>query len=237
MELWIVRHGETADNHLRLIAGHGPGGLSELGISQAVKTGKRLCQETFGEIYCSDLVRTKETLENILSSHPNKEALAINYSELLREKGAGVLQGKPLTVSKELAEKSGLPLRRFKAEEAESWEDVYGRAEKFIEGLLEKHIQNKNVNIPKQEGVEIIEESKLEENGKVKEEVKKILVVTHGGWIMELFNAINYRVSKIEPVLLNNTMNCSVNILRISASEDNGILYEIVSRNDVAHLL
>jgi len=235
MELWIVRHGETADNHLRVIAGHGPGGLSELGVSQAIKTGKRLCQETFGEIYCSDLVRTKETLENILSSHPKKETLAITYSELLREKGAGILQGKPLATSKELAEKSGLPLRRFKAEEAESWEDVYNRAEKFIEGLLAKYIHNKNVNIPKQEGA--VEESKGEDNGKSNEGVPKILVVTHGGWIMELFNAINYRVSKIEPVLLNNTMNCSVNILRISASENNEVMYEIVRRNDVTHLL
>jgi len=229
MELWIVRHGETADNHLRLIAGHGPGGLSELGISQAIKTGKRLAQETFGEIYCSDLVRTKETLENILSSHPSKEILVINYTELLREKGAGVLQGQPLGVSKELAEKSGLPMRRFKAEEAESWEDVYNRADKFIEVLLEKYIHNKeDVNVPKQEG---FEESK--EGEKV---IPKILVVTHGGWIMELFNAINYRKSKVEPVLLNNTPNCSVNILRIS-KQDVEIIYEIVSRNDNTHLL
>jgi len=281
MELWLIRHGETADNHLRILAGHLPGKLSQLGVSQAVKTGKRLAQENWTEIYCSDLGRAKETLENILLPCPDKYTDKIHFTELLREKGAGVLQGQALGIWKANATKAGMSIRQYKAEKGESWEDVYMRADKFIENLIEKYIKRKtteddilsleDVNLKaikksnfsmENKNSDKFEESKIEMGIqgqsfqpvkktiqlnasakviKAKEELPKILVVTHGGFIMEFFNALNYRKSKQKPIFLNNTKNCSVNVVRISENigkkKVNGeLVYEVTVRNDVSHV-
>jgi len=275
MELWLIRHGQTADNHLKILAGHQPGKLSDLGVTQAQKTGKRLAKENFLEVYCSDLGRAKETLENILLSYPDKDKLPITFSELLREKGAGVLEGQPLGVWKANSEKAGLGIRRYKAEQGESWEDVNTRADKFVETLIEKYTTSKN-QTPSQTN---LEEQKINGGpgvgkGKVEEETKldigisgisikgvtpisgtgnnrsvkavnekkglpKVLVVTHGGWIMEFFNVINLRKSNQKPIFLNNTSNCSVNVVRIYETKTLGkkiLTYDIVTRNDFTHL-
>ena len=274
MELWLIRHGQTADNHLKILAGHQPGKLSELGVTQAKKTGVKLAKYKFHEIYCSDLGRAKETLENILISHPSKDKMKVNYSELLREKGAGVLEGQPLIVWKNGAEKAGLGIRKYKAENGESWEDVMARADKFVEELIEKYITSKNQPQSHQEeeknnmnivntstGKAKFEETKLDLIGGIsgqsikpiggskttpapktsdKKSLPKIMVVTHGGWIMEFFNVINFRKSGQKPIFLNNTSNCSINVVRISESSTTlgkkNITYDIVNRNDVTHL-
>lgn len=268
MELWLIRHGQTADNHLKILAGHQPGKLSELGVTQAQKTGKRLAKEKFLEVYCSDLGRAKETLENILISHPSRDKLSVNYSELLREKGARVLEGQPLIVWKNGAEKAGLGIRKYKAENAESWEDVMARADKFVEELIENYITSKNQPQSHQEEEKSnqnisnvshvsgkFEETKLDLTGKSikpvggskpvvkqtdKKSLPKILVVTHGGWIMEFFNVINFRKSGQKPIFLNNTSNCSVNVVKIyessTPSGKKNLIYDIVNRNDVTHL-
>jgi len=276
MELWLVRHGETADNHLKILAGHLPGKLSQLGISQAVKTGKRLAKENWTEIYCSDLGRAKETLENILLPCSDKYVNKIHYTELLREKGAGVLQGQALGIWKTNAAKAGQSIRQYRAEKGESWEDVYVRADKFIENLIDKYVRGKkeNKSFEKEEEKikeislkiksEKFEESKIEmgiqgqsfwkidkkiqpntlvsiNKNKNKDEYPKILVVTHGGFIMEFFNSLNYRKSKQKPIFLNNTKNCSLNIIRIYGKDEkakggNEIVYEVIKRNDTTHV-
>lgn len=277
MEIWLIRHGQTADNHLKILAGHQPGKLSDLGIAQAIKTGKRLAKENFAEIYCSDLGRAKETLDNILLSFPNKDKLNIIYSDLLREKGAGALEGKSLGVWKENADKTGLSIRKYKAENGESWEDVYIRGEKFVDMLIDKYFgrkseENKN-ELHKKEDVDhsikkkelsIFEESKIDigingnsmsltkkiaqsnMSSKISNDkgLPKILVVTHGGYIMEFFNVINSRKSNQKPIFLNNTKNCSINMLQITGKitkntlgkETKDITYKIVLRNEDSHL-
>ena len=284
MELWLVRHGQTADNHLRILAGHQPGKLSQLGISQAAKVGKRLAKIKFTEIYCSDLGRAKETLETMSLPFTKDDEPPITYSSLLREKGAGALEGQPLGVWKDSADKAGLGIRKYKPEGGESWEDVYSRGEAFLDMLIEKYVsgdgkeektlgQNNEGDIlgessqlkDEEKKTEKFEEKKLDmavsgqtiarvmkvgpgmiedkvEKGKGK--LAKILIVAHGGYIMEFFNVVNFRRIGQRPIFLNDTKNCSISIIRVYAKQiGNGqtkkskeIVYEMGVKNDVAHL-
>ena len=52
---------------------------------------------------------------------------------------------------------------------------------------------------------------------------QKVLVITHGGWIMEMWNAINYINEKKKPVLNNTTRNCSINIFKMLCKNTKGI--------------
>jgi len=143
MELWIVRHGQTEGNAQRILQGHQPGKLSRLGIEQAIKTGVPLSSETFEAIYVSDLGRTRETYDNISAAFKNKEILNVIYTSLIREKGGGILEGQHLDVWKKKAIEANIPLRKYKCEGAESWEDVSTRADKFLRVLVDKYVRCK----------------------------------------------------------------------------------------------
>lgn len=87
----LVRHGETPHNAVKISQGWLNSELSEKGRKQAFRTGKALKKEKISIIYCSDLLRTKQTAEEILKSI---EA-GIEYVEWLREKNLGEFEGKP----------------------------------------------------------------------------------------------------------------------------------------------
>eukprot|EP00961_Rhodomonas_salina_P055171 741124-Rhodomonas_salina.2 len=69
-EVWVVRHGETADNKTRTIAGHNAGGLSDLGRHQARLLAERLRGTQFEAVFVSDLKRTQETADILLEALP-----------------------------------------------------------------------------------------------------------------------------------------------------------------------
>ena len=52
----------------------------------------------------------------------------VEYTELLREKSAGILRLKPLKIYAKNAKINKTPLREYKPRNGESWEDVYKRA-------------------------------------------------------------------------------------------------------------
>jgi broad specificity phosphatase PhoE len=58
----------------------------------------------------------------------------------LREKGGGVLEGKPLGTPGELAKKLGIPMREYKPEGGESWIDVYNRIQDFTKEIVKKYM-------------------------------------------------------------------------------------------------
>lgn len=139
IELWVVRHGQTVDNLAHVLQGQQPGKLSEEGIQQAKLTGKKLAQEKFSDIYCSDLGRAKETLEHILESFHDRDNIRVNYSPLIREKGFGILEGLPREKYQKIIQTSGISLRDYKPEGGESWKEVTERAEKFLDLIAEKY--------------------------------------------------------------------------------------------------
>lgn len=64
----------------------------------------------------------------------------------------------------------------------------------------------------------------------------KILVITHGGFVMELFNAIAWRQDKRKPVLRNDTLNCSINVIKVTLGRNGKENFKVIRKNDVSHL-
>lgn len=85
LELWLVRHGETVYGAEGRIAGWADTPLSERGREEARRLAPKLDWVTFDSVWCSDLVRTKQTA-----------ALAwgeAKPSPLLREISFGSIEG------------------------------------------------------------------------------------------------------------------------------------------------
>ena len=82
-----MRHAEVEEQYIGKYNGHIDIGLSQNGSLQAEKLGKELQQFSFDSIYCSDLLRAKQTLESFkIDSQPI-------YSKQLREKSWGKHEG------------------------------------------------------------------------------------------------------------------------------------------------
>jgi len=134
MELIITRHGETEENLRGIIQGHLPGKLSEEGIRQAKKLGKRFKDEKIDFIFSSDLDRAKNTAKEIIKFHPKTP---FKLKRDLREVNWGELQGKKSLEIKD-------PIKRVKG--IEKIEETHKRAKKIVEYLL-KNCNGKRVLI------------------------------------------------------------------------------------------
>lgn len=134
LELWVVRHGQTVDNVKNYCQGHLDGKLTEVGVAQAKILGQRLATTSFDRCYVSDLGRTRETFDAIVSQWKtfDRENASIVFSPLMREKAGGVAEGGPLSVIHDAQKKSGLPVRDFKPQKGECWKDVYARASRLM---------------------------------------------------------------------------------------------------------
>jgi len=85
MKLFIVRHGESVGNVLRIIQGQKDYELTKKGFEQAEKIGLRLKDESFEAIYSSDLKRAADTAKAISKQQKTKLIL----TEKLRERNFG----------------------------------------------------------------------------------------------------------------------------------------------------
>lgn len=130
MKLILVRHGQTGYNATKIVQGHLQNPLSEIGLEQAKMVGKRLKDEHYDVILCSDLRRTKETLEGIIKYHPHNEVI---YDPLLRERSSGVFEGGPSAEREDARLKAGLSKEDFRPEGGENDEDFLLRIHTFIE--------------------------------------------------------------------------------------------------------
>lgn len=208
MELFIVRQyglrsGQTVANVQRTLQGQQDGELTELGIQQASRLGRRLQGTEFAAIYCSDLKRCRDTLAQILQFGPAPDPV---FDPRLREKGGGVYEGSPLGTSDKEAKKRGIRVREFRPEGGESWLDVNARAKAFLQDIIARHVATPC----------------------------KVLVVSHGGCIMELNNVI--REFKHQPsVYANIAKNTSLTVIRISQKGGKLTFFEVLS-NDTSHL-
>ncbi|MFH1064618.1 MAG: histidine phosphatase family protein [Candidatus Woesearchaeota archaeon] len=91
MKLIVVRHGETTDNKKKISQGQQPGKLNLRGLLQSRKVAKRLKDEHFDIIYCSDLRRVVQTLKPILRYH---KKTPVHYVKELRERSFGEFEGR-----------------------------------------------------------------------------------------------------------------------------------------------
>ena len=116
------------------------------------------------------------------------------------------------------------------------------------EGLKRKLSDNshKKIDIKELKKKSSFIEEKIKEDDK---NTKKILVVSHGGFIMELFNVISFLMCKEKPLYKNSAQNCSINIINIYCKNTKGRCNEkcpdnnecvqitVLKKNDIKHLI
>ena len=237
MEFWIIRHGQTFGNLERIIQGQIDGQLTEIGEKQAKQTGKYLINHKFKYAYVSDQGRTRATYDNIMKSNKNLSFLEdVKHEKILREKDGGDLHGKPLNAFTILANNSGLGIRNYCAPNGESWVDVSDRAKNFFINVYTERVIN---NPQKNSQIEGRTNS---------EKFNKTLVITHGGWIMEMYNVINYCIAGSQPTFNNNAKNCAINVIKMYCKNTGSfcdkrcegntkcMVFKIMRRNDDNHI-
>ena len=216
MELYITRHGQTKANVEKYMQGQTPGELTEEGSLQAKKFGIYYKDIKFDEIYCSDLLRAKKTLEIILNENIHKEDYKniIVYTDKIREVNCKSFEYKPCSLYAQLKNN---PPERFRFNSASPGDetdiDIFYRTSLFLDDLIQRNITqkyssgiskenvykiNEEANKVTSENVTSLwEEKKLSINDKdEKKDLKKILVLCHGGPIAEIINNLLYRMKK-----------------------------------------
>ena len=148
MEIYYTRLGETIGNIKSIIQGQTGGELIEEGFHQVSLLGKRLSEIKFDYIYCSDLNRTKQTLETILKElkFPPSEK-NIFYVKSLREINVASLVGQPLEKEIKMRNNPLHPYRFNKTgENDENYYDVFLRISLFLDEIIKK-ILEKNIKV------------------------------------------------------------------------------------------
>ena len=143
--LYFIRHGQTEHNVKGLIQGHSDSDLTEEGKKQALELQNRFKNIKLAAIFSSDLNRAKETAKIIALPHK----LKVNYSQALRERNYGSIEGKP----RELLDKIYESFDKLTHKErfhhranplAESNKDVIERLLPFLKQVYKQH-QGKSV--------------------------------------------------------------------------------------------
>jgi probable phosphoglycerate mutase len=134
-----IRHGETAWNLQARIQGHRDIPLNGQGQAQARRLTSALAGEAIDAIYCSDLLRARQTAAGVATA----TGLAVQLDAGLRERSFGIFEG--LTWS-EIA--LGWPAQSerwrardasFGAEGGETLTDFYARSLACLERLAQAH--------------------------------------------------------------------------------------------------
>jgi len=84
----IVRHGETDWNAERRVQGQIDIPLNPVGLNQAKAAARGLAGESFSALYSSDLLRARQTAQQLASRH----GLPLRVDAALRERHYGILQ-------------------------------------------------------------------------------------------------------------------------------------------------
>ncbi len=132
MKLLFVRHGQKENEFSQ--SGIFNGGLTSTGKEQARRLGLSLKNKGINKVYCSELQRAKETLQEVL---PNLGSISVVYTKAINEISRGMY---PTRQEYTLALKeSGLKEHKFRPPEGESYFDVEERAAQFWSFLQKNH--------------------------------------------------------------------------------------------------
>ncbi len=135
MELFLVRHGETAWNVGRRFQGQSDVPLSERGRAQAAAIATALSSIPFSHAYASDLQRAVQTAQAILASRD----LALATDVRLREFNFGAWEGLtwPEIIARwpEFDRRVPTQARQYEPVGGERFEDVVARVRAFLNDL------------------------------------------------------------------------------------------------------
>ncbi|MGD9944152.1 MAG: histidine phosphatase family protein [Burkholderiaceae bacterium] len=140
-ELILVRHGITPWNRERRFQGQIDIPLSDEGVQQAQRTGRRLASLPLAAVYSSDLARARQTAEPIAASR----SLALQFEPGLRERHYGGFEG---LTRDELLRDHADAFRRWREREpdfqlpgagGETLRQFYQRVEATLRALAARH--------------------------------------------------------------------------------------------------
>jgi len=146
--IYLFRHGQTFYNSKKIFSGWKDARLTALGIEQAKNMGLLLKDKTINIAYRSHLVRTRDTLDQVLKYHPECKEIIID--DRILERSYGKLEGCSHEVTARKFGKVQYELwhRDFftRPPEGESYSDVEIRVGKLIADLQKKY-SGKNLGI------------------------------------------------------------------------------------------
>jgi broad specificity phosphatase PhoE len=137
VKITLIRHTEVDERYHKKYNGHIDIGLSHRGKEQAEALAELLRDETFDLVYCSDLLRTRETLA------PFEQVKDALFTDKLREKSWGKHEGKSFD---EIIAEGEIRYENFeqwiKALDGEPYEAYVKRVEHFFFEYLVKQDAN-----------------------------------------------------------------------------------------------
>ena len=137
MKIYLVRHGETEWNKEGKLQGQSDIPLNEYGRELAQITAEGLRDIPFDAVYCSPLIRAKETAEIIKGDRK----IPIYFDQRIKEISFGVEEGANL---QEIKKNEKDPLYNFihhtekyiPPEKGESFKELYKRSAEFMKEVL-----------------------------------------------------------------------------------------------------
>ncbi|MCD4759942.1 histidine phosphatase family protein [archaeon] len=146
--IYLFRHGTTEDNSAGKFSGWRQSPLNKRGKDDAKIVALRLKNKKIDVAYQSKLIRSKETLKEVLKFH--KECKIVVTDDRMIERSYGALQGKTHLqyIKKNSPEKYDKFHRGYKTKppKGESIKQVEKRVKSFIKDLL-KLIKKDKVNV------------------------------------------------------------------------------------------
>uniref|UniRef100_A0A915KY77 Uncharacterized protein n=1 Tax=Romanomermis culicivorax TaxID=13658 RepID=A0A915KY77_ROMCU len=182
--------GRTNANDNKIIQGHAPEPLNDIGRKEVDLLTKRLSKIEFTNVFSSDLVRAKETTEILIESIDFDKKDVI-YDERLRERKFGILEGQSIKLRTKLAAEAKQPILAYTPQGGETFGCLQDRAAKifeFIREKLYKEIYDSGKACRKLTYVNLADVKLSDDFAQLlPDEVDaRALLVTHGGLIREL---------------------------------------------------
>lgn len=147
-KIYLFRHGQTYYNKNKVFTGWKDSKLTPLGMKQARIIAKKLKNKNIGMAFDNSLIRSKQTLKEVLKFHP--ECRKVISDKRMIERRYGKLEGKfhEKIIKKYGQKQFELWHRGYNSRplEGESFADVEKRVRLFIEDL-KKTIKKEKVNI------------------------------------------------------------------------------------------
>lgn len=194
LNLILIRHGVTNANQTQIIQGQLDEPLNDDGCSQAEKVGIFFQNVAFDCVLSSDLRRAFQTASILLSCNKvTPKSHKIFKKTGLRERKYGVLEGQPLKLRSELAEKDSVSSWEYSPQNGETLQDFRLRVLATFRDLC-KYLYNKFGYLDLNGAVS----AGLEENDP-KVYRPTVLVVSHGGFLKELFKFLTDEAKLVLP--------------------------------------
>ncbi|SCU78239.1 LAMI_0A03928g1_1 [Lachancea mirantina] len=189
VRIFIIRHGQTAENAAKILQGHLDTDLNDVGRDQADKLGKYLAEDRqikFDRVYTSDLKRCQQTLKQILTHYAENPEIIVQPG--LRERAMGVIQGMHIRAAEQYAADHGKTSFREFGEKPDAFQ------ERLTGNVLT-----------------LVKES--EQDG-----LENIAMISHGGSIRQLLKWLNYTEHDIHKIIVYNTSVTIIDYIKDTAT-------------------